>query len=208
LPDTGTFDDVGVGDLLFFASADIVSGRAGWPQFYISGGLKAPVASVEDGFGTGDWDYAAGLGASLLVGRTTLAADASYWVMGDMPDFPLRDIVSYSVSAGRLLGDGNWTVAMAVLGSGASVEDTDPAAQAGIAVRRVWASKRSIQLSGFVGLTPSSPDVSLSLGWRIPLAGGQDDEPVVAGATRRRKSDDVDPSPRQTSRPDTFSFLW
>lgn len=183
LPDTGSYDRVGIGDPTLLATIDLVPWRAGVPSFYLSAAAKAPVASVDQGFGTGEWDYAAGMGASVLLGRMALEADGMYWVMGDVPELPLRDVVSYSASVGRVLGDGSWTAMATVFGSGATIRGSDAPAQAGVLVRRFWPSGRSVTVGLSAGVTSSAPDVSFSMGWRVPLS-AEGSEAVVAESPR------------------------
>ncbi|HEX6059843.1 MAG TPA: hypothetical protein VFZ11_12610 [Gemmatimonadaceae bacterium] len=169
LPASAEPSEVGIGDPMLFAGVSLVEGGAG-PGVSLEGAVKAPVADVARGLGTGEWDYGAGLGASLPFGRTALYLDGMYWVLGDMPGLPLRDVLSWSGAIGRIFRDGEWSALASVSGSGATIEGSDAPVQAGVMLGRRWASGRTISASLSVGLTESASDVAGSVGWRVPLS--------------------------------------
>ena len=169
LPASAEQSEVGIGDPMLFAGLALVQSGMG-PGVSLEGAVKAPVADVERGLGTGEWDYGAGLGASLPFGRTALYLDGMYWVLGDMPGLPLRDVVSWSGAVGRIFRDGEWSALVSPSGSGATIAGSDAPVQAGLMIGRRWAGGRAISASLSVGLSESASDVAGSVGWRVPLA--------------------------------------
>lgn len=133
---------------------------------------KAPVADVESGIGTGEWDYGAGATLALGGDRTFVLADASYWVVGDMPDLPLRNTLTYGLSVGRALGSGRWSVTGSLMGATAMIESADPPVSLGLGVAHSSGSARGFTAGVSVGLTESAADVSSYVGWRFRLGGG------------------------------------
>ena len=133
---------------------------------------KAPLADVESGVGTGEWDYGAGVSVGLGGVRTFVLADVSYWIVGDMPDLPLRNPLSYAVSVGRSLGDGRWSVLGSVLGATTMIEGADAPVSVGLGVGFAPRSTHGFNLGVSVGLTESAADVSSFLGWRVALGPG------------------------------------
>jgi hypothetical protein len=130
-----------------------------------AGGLRRP----DRGFGTGAWDYAAGLSLSKALGRTFLFGDASYWVLGDLPDLDLDNTVGYGLGVGRLVADGRVGLLASLSGYTTIIPDVDPPVQAGLGLDYRFENGRSLSAGVGLGLTDAASDVSFSLGWRMPL---------------------------------------
>ena len=158
-----------LGDPLLQAGVDLIQGTGGLRSLAIYGLAKAPVASVESGVGTGEWDV--GGGASLGLGGTAtfLFTDLSYWANGDLPDLPLRNTLNYAVTVGRWLGSGRWSVSASVLGATEMIDDVDPPISVGAGLAYATAGGRMLNAGIGTGLTESASDLSTYLGWRIPL---------------------------------------
>ena len=168
-PDTGSFDRIGIGDPTFFANVELVSlaGRAA--TISATAAAKAPVGSVNQGFSTGEWDYGGGLALSAASGRALLLLDGMYWKLGDMPGLELKDGVSYGASVGTFVGRRRVSLVASVLGSSSLAAGISAPVQLGFAVGYLTPARRSVNLGLYAGLTDSAPDISVSLGWGIPL---------------------------------------
>lgn len=169
LPDTAPFDQMGLGDPVASAGVELWRERGALPSVRVLGLVKAPLADVDRGFGTGEWDYGGGLSLAKTAGSLFLFADATYWALGDLPGLELKDGLSYGVAVGIPFGGARWSLLGSFSGSTTVVEGTDPPAQIGVGVSRYLDSGRSLSGSAAMGLSESSPDLSLSIGWRIPL---------------------------------------
>ena len=171
LPDTATYADVGIGDPSVRADLTLRRGLDGGPSLRLAGSLKAPIADVDRGFGTGAWD--GGLGAALTqrIRSWFLFGEAMYWWMGDMDDVALQNSVAYGVSLGRSFRGGRVGMLASLSGYTASiVEDVDPPLQAGIGLSYSFGDGRyGLNVSTTLGLTESTPDASFALGWQIAL---------------------------------------
>jgi len=128
---------------------------------------KLPLADTST-IGTGEWDVGASVSLSrALSRRLTAGLDASYWHLGDLPDFDFRDPVMGSASLGMLLGS-RWG-ALASLSAGTSaIEGYDPPAWIGAAISR-FTNRGAMGFNLSVGLTETVPDVSAGLSWSLPL---------------------------------------
>lgn len=169
LADTASYDEVGLGDPLAYADLEIISGRGLIPTLRIAGHLKVPIADVERGFGTGEWDYGAGLSLTSVFGSVMLFADIAYWVLGDMPDLELENPVSYSLGLGLPIGGGRWGLLTSLSGYSEIIAGADPPAQLSVGASYLMRSGRSLLASAAFGLSESTPDLSFSFGWRVPL---------------------------------------
>jgi hypothetical protein len=156
LPDTASFDQVGVGDPTFRVGVDLVSAENGPVSVTLSGEVKAPLADPARGFGTG------------RVGSTLLFGEVGYWVLGDLPDLPLKNPLSYSVGLGHRLGD-RVSLLASLSGYSRIVAGTDPPLDVGGAIGYRLGEGRSLSLGVTIGLAESSPDVSVSAGWTVRL---------------------------------------
>lgn len=169
LPDTASFAELAVGDPVGSLDVELWDERGARPAVRVVAVAKAPLADVDRGFGTGAWDYGGGLSLTKTAARVFVFADATYWVWGDLPGLELKDGVAYGFAVGLPLGGLRWGLLGSVSGSTRVVEGTDPPAQLGLGLTRYLESARSLSMTATVGLTESSPDVALSLGWRLPL---------------------------------------
>lgn len=170
LPDTASFDQVGVGDPTFRVDVDLVRPGRSDVTVTLSGQVKAPVADPERGFGTGEWDGGGALSVAGRVGGSVLLfGEVGYWVLGDMPELELQDPVSYSVGIGHALGDGRVSLLASLSGYSRILADTDPPLDVGGAIGYRIAEGRSLNLGLTIGLSESSPDFAVSAGWRTRL---------------------------------------
>jgi hypothetical protein len=161
-----------VGDPMAEVDLDLHQGFGFIRSFTVNAFAKAPLADVDAGIGTGEWDY--GLGAMLGVGkgRTYVFANATYWILGDMPALPLRNVINYGASVGRTLDSGGrWSLLGSFTGATTMFDGTGPPVSAGIGLGYLGDNGQGINLGVSVGLSESSPDATSYLGWRIPLGG-------------------------------------
>lgn len=169
LPDTASFDQVGVGDPTFRVGVDLVPPGRGDLTVTVWGQVKAPLADPTTGFGTGEWDGGGSLSVGGRLGSTLLFGEVGYWILGDMPDLPLQNPVSYSVGVGHRIGDGPVSLLASVSGYSRILADTDPPLDVGGAIGYRLGEGRSLGLGLTIGLSESSPDLSVSAGWRTRL---------------------------------------
>lgn len=171
LPDTISYADVGIGDPFARVDLTLISGGRFWPGVQVAASAKAPIADVDRGFGTGAWDAGLGVSLSKRLGSWFVFADAMHWWLGDMTDATLGNSVAYSVALGRSLMEGKLGMIASLFGYTAEIlEDVDPPVQAAFGINYSMAQGQ-YGLNGSVsaGLTESTPDVSVSLGWHVSL---------------------------------------
>ncbi len=168
-PQTLDFDESGLGDPVFRADFAVLQSQASGVRFGLYGAAKPPLADEDSGFGTGEWDYGAGVTVSRRVGSTLFLADLGYWIFGDLPDFELEDPFAYSIGVGRLLEGGRYSVLGSVSGYTETVDGVDGPIEAGFTVSRLARSGRSFNVTLSAGLSESAPDYSISTGWRVGL---------------------------------------
>ena len=161
--------EIGIGDPVARAEAELLPGEGGIPSIRVVATAKAPVASVNQGFGTGEWDYGGGIALASVVRGTFIFADATYWRLGDSPSLELRDAVWYGAAVGRPLSGGRVALVASFSGSTRLLDGVAAPVQAGAGVSYRWLSGRTLSVFAAVGMTASAPDVSLGMGWQVPL---------------------------------------
>lgn len=168
--DTGRFDTIGIGDPVMFATLELARAVRGNVSLSATTGVKAPVGSVGQGFSTGEWDYGGGLAVSAGSARALLLLDAMYWTLGDMPGLELRDGVSYGATVGTFVGSRRVSLLASVLGSSRITDAVSAPVQLGLAVGYLTSARRSVNVGIYAGLTESAPDISMTVGWGVPLS--------------------------------------
>lgn len=131
---------------------------------------KAPVADVESGVGTGEWDVGAGLSALLGRGATSVFADLAYWRYGDLPELELQDGLAYGLGVGRSFAEARWSVLGSLAGYTEIIEGVDPPVSVAVLAARRFSPGRTLSAGLGIGLTESASDISLLLGWRLRLS--------------------------------------
>lgn len=157
----------GVGDPTLRASYRVTSAYAPTAlRLYAS--YKPGLASVEQGFGTGASDYGAGASLAHLIGRHQLSGAVEAWSLGDMPDMTLNHTLSYRVAYDGYLPSNLWSVSGAFAGWTTIQDGVAPPMDISVGLARYFSgARRSIGATASFGLTDSSPDVMVSLDWRV-----------------------------------------
>jgi hypothetical protein len=169
VPEVVEYNQYGVGDPVITLGLTLVQESRSMPAIQISGQLKAPLAGVEKGFGTGEWDYSAGLGLSKKFGNVFLFADVSYWVLGDLPELELRNAWAYALSFGHAFSGGKYAFIASYSGITEVIAGVAPPSSLGAGFSVKVGAASSLMVNAAFGLSEASPDLSLSLGWSIGL---------------------------------------
>lgn len=154
-----------IGDPLVSASAQVL--RRGSLGLGIGAAAKVPLADTAH-FGTGEWDLGVNASASVRVGSSTLiGVDAAWWYLGDLPELDFDNPFSGSVSLTHVRA-ARWAVSGFLRASTPAVPGFAAPATAGGGL--AWLSRRSaIGFEAAVGLTETSPDLSVSAYWRVQV---------------------------------------
>jgi len=169
VPEVVEYRQYGIGDPVVMAGLMIAKEGRTMPAIQLTGQVKAPLANVSQGFGTGEWDYGAGVGLSKMIGNAFLFADVNYWVLGDLPDLELRDAWSYAVSFGHAFSGGKYAFMASYSGITEVIAGVAPPSSLGLGLSVRVGAGSSLMLNAAFGLSEASPDLSLSLGWSIGL---------------------------------------
>lgn len=169
LIDTTKYHHIGLGDPFLHAEARLLQERSVVPSISLTGDVKPPLANPSNGFGTGEWDWAAGVSLAKKLGPVFGFASLSYWVLGDMSGLELKDPLAYSLSLGRPLAGDKYAVMASISGESRVIANTEASTIFSLMGSRNLTPQTSLSLSLGFGLTNSAPDFSLGLGWRTGL---------------------------------------
>jgi len=134
----------------------------------VGGTVKIPVASVEDGYSSGEVDVGVGMSVSVFRGRNSVLADVTLWMLGDPPDFDYRNVPAFYVGYARVLDRGyRWSGIVSVSGAPSVIPGADPPAQVSVALLRVFGTGAALGVSADIGLTGGASDFALGSTWRI-----------------------------------------
>ena len=163
------FSRVGIGDPI--GRIEVALSRAGAEHSPVRlvGAVKAPLANVNHGFGTGEWDVGAGLSSAVKVASVSVFAEAVYWRLGNPPGASLRNAVAYALSIGRAFPRSRWSVLGTVSGASSLWTGLEAPVQAGMGIGYLLESGSSVFATAAAGLTRTAPAISTGLGWRVPL---------------------------------------
>ncbi|MGZ9189427.1 MAG: hypothetical protein ACXW39_05155 [Nitrospira sp.] len=162
------FSSFGIGDPI--GRIDVALSRADPdPVLRLVGAVKAPLADVSRGFGTGEWDVGAGLSSTVKVASISVFAEAVYWKLGNPPGGSVRNAVAYALSIGRVLPRSRWSVLGSVSGASSLWSGLEAPVQAGMGVGYLFESGSSVFATAAAGLKRTAPAISTGLGWRVPL---------------------------------------
>lgn len=163
------FSRVGIGDPIGRIDVALSRADAEHPVVSLVGAAKAPLADVNRGFGTGEWDVGAGLSSAVKVASVSVFAEAVYWKLGNPPGASLRNAVVYALSVGRTFPRSRWSVLGTVSGASSFWTGLEAPVQAGVGVGYLFESGSSVFATAAAGLTRTAPAISTGLGWRVPL---------------------------------------
>lgn len=162
-------DQVGIGDPLIRLDLVLFEETSMLPSLSIAGSVKPPVASYSKGFGTGEWDYSGGVTLSKRISKNFIFANLDYWIYGDPPDLDLKNAFSYSAAVGRSLAKGKIGLMASFSGYTRIIQDVAPPTFLGLGLSYFVTPKNSLNSNFSFGLSESTPDFSVSLGWRLGL---------------------------------------
>jgi hypothetical protein len=154
-----------LGDPLVSASVEILSGPGTLRVIELTASAKPPLASLDSGVGTGEWDAGAGGSVVLGLGRTLFFADLAYWSYGDLPELELQDGLSWGLAAARPLGD-RTNGMLSLWGGNRVIPTADPAITMSAMISRRLGDASSMALGVGRGFTESTPDLSVSISVR------------------------------------------
>lgn len=154
-------------DPLFQGSVDLYEGLGFFRSFGVRGGVKPAIVGLDSGVGTGEWDFGGGASVVLGSGSTFFFGDLGYWRYGDLPELELQDGFNYSGGFSRSFLNYKASLMLTLMGAQPLIETAEAPLSAGVGLGYVFSSGRMVNAGLNIGLSESTPDLSLSLGWSV-----------------------------------------
>lgn len=169
LPDTSSYTQSSFGDPILYAHLKLYSSHSGTTAIRLNSAMKFPLADPTSGFGTGEWDYGVGVSASRSISSYYFMADLMKWWFGDLQDLKLQNPLTYSLGIGRSLGGGSWLINSSFTGYTEVIDTYDPPRNLNLGIG--YFASRHVSLNSVFswGLSESSSDFSMGIGWSIRL---------------------------------------
>lgn len=167
--DTVSYQTASFADPSVYGSFRILGATSRSTSLTLNTSVKIPFAKPSSGFGTGEWDFGAGLSLFQRFRSTFIFGDVMFWRMGDMADLNLNNPVSLSVGVGRAINNGKWMLSTSAAGSTKIIDSVDPPASLNVGLGYYKSTKTSINGTLSVGLSESSSDISAGIGWSYKL---------------------------------------
>lgn len=168
LADTTQYSRASFSDPSISSSYRFYRSSSGMTSFYLNGQVKVPVANPAGGYGTGSWDTGLGFSASKgLHSMWIITADLMHWWLGDLKEMKLNNVFAYSLSTGKMLNNRRWLLSSSFSGLTKLLDDFDPPVNLNFAVGLMPSDDLLLNTSLSFGLTESSPDFVVGLGWLI-----------------------------------------
>ncbi len=169
LEDTVSYNKFGFSDPNVYLSVRLTPGTLTTTSLYLNAGTKIPLANPETGFGTGAWDFGAGLSATQRFGTFFITADAMYWHLGDMPDLNFKDPLSFALGLGKSFQNSKWLISSIFTGYTRIMDGYDPPMSLGIGIGHFLTKNIALNANISFGFSESSSDVGGGIGWSIRL---------------------------------------
>lgn len=154
-----------VADPLLGAAFEVRTGSGTIRSVELLASVKPPVANLESGVGTEAWDAGVGMSVVLGRGRILVFSGLTYWWNGDMPNLELRDGVTWDIGAGVPVHE-RVSVLVDLWGGARVIDNVEPPVSLSTTMSLRLSDSSSLGAGLAVGLSESTPDVSISLSWR------------------------------------------
>ena len=136
-------------------------------SFGVRLGIKPPIVGLDSGVGTGEWDLGAGSTMVLGAGSNLIFADLGYWRYGDLQGLELEDGFSYAGGLSRSLLGNRASVMVSLAGAQALIASAESPLSVSLGLGYFLGSGRMINVSAAAGLSETSPDMSVTMGWSV-----------------------------------------
>lgn len=170
LIDTTSYTQSSFSDPSVYTGFRVYTASNGKSVVMVNGQLKIPVTNPSKGFGTGAWDSALGVSVSQSIGTAWMFfGDVSHWWMGDMDDLKLNNTWAFGIGLGKMLSGGKWLINSNFNAFTSILDDYDPPVSLSVGSGYRANSNTLLNMTMSLGLSESSPDVSVGVGWSYQL---------------------------------------
>ncbi len=156
-----------LGDIFVTGNYRIAEESQTTPLLTLTGQVKVPTAGTA--FGTGEWDYGAGLSLRKRFGTLGLFGDAGYLVIGDPAGVDYRDPFTFGVGVGNSFSDGTLSAMLYYQAYTKVLEDYAPPQQLSVGLLYQSSTSTSLSLMSSFGLSETSPGIGIGVGVNVEI---------------------------------------
>ncbi|GAB4363655.1 MAG: hypothetical protein Kow0042_01710 [Calditrichia bacterium] len=156
-------------DMYVYGERQVLAENGTLPAFSLVGQVKFPTASVQENYGTGEYDYSVGAAFRKSVYPFVLSFDISYFRIGDPAGITYQDPVILGVGVGKFFLNGRLSVLAYYHNYSRILSDYDPPRQ--VTFGGYYKLSQQLFLSGstLFGLSNTSPDLGLAMAIEVGL---------------------------------------
>jgi len=159
----------GLGDVYIYQSFRLLQSTPEMPSVSLTAQLKLPTAEKSHGFGTGEFDYGIGLNFKRPTRFIILSFDIGYLNIGDPDGIDYINPLFAGIGVTKMLGYGQHYIAAYVQGYSQIISGFEPPRQVSLGYTRFLTSRLSLSLTGFAGMSQTSPDMGFTAGTQLTL---------------------------------------
>jgi hypothetical protein len=161
--------DLTVGDLYLYSEIQLLPARTVLPSVHLNSQIKIPTASRAKNYGTGEFDYGAGLAFRQGIANYALFFNAGYLLIGNPAGFTYQNPITLGFGVGRFFKE--WDVSVLVYFQNYSkiLTEYQPARQIAAGIFYKLNPRLLLSTSASAGMSEISPDFSISSGFELTL---------------------------------------
>lgn len=156
--------DSGIGDMLVLFSKTLFREQDYSPSVAVTAQLKVPTAYRGLNYGTGEFDYGAGLSLSKKYGTLAAFLDLGYLIIGDPEGITYLDPVMAGAGIGKFFQHGKYSVLFYYQTYSKIIEAYEAPQQISAMLSMKFGKAQYLSINVLRGLSETSPDFSVTLG--------------------------------------------
>jgi len=161
--------DTALSDPYLRVGADVYRSLFGTSTLGIFGTVKFPVADENRGFGTGEWDVAAGIAWTHSAPASYVHLEVAYWSLGGPSGVAFENPLAVELSYGRFLNEGRYLIEATAWGRTETLVGVDGPLAMDLTFHRSLGNARWVYVTVEAGFTESAPNYALAVGYRVRL---------------------------------------
>jgi hypothetical protein len=161
--------DLTFGDLYLYGEIQLLPARAVLPSVHLNTQIKIPTASRAKNYGTGEFDYGAGLALRQGIANYALFFDAGYLVIGNPAGFTYQNPIILGFGVGRFFKGKDASVLVYFQNYSKILTEYQPARQIAAGILYKLNPRLLLSTSASAGMSEISPDFSISSGFELAL---------------------------------------
>ncbi len=161
--------DLTLGDLYLYGEIQLLPARAVLPSVHLNTQIKIPTASRAKNYGTGEFDYGAGLALRQGISNYGLFFNAGYLVIGNPAGFTYQNPITLGFGVGRFFKRRDVSVLVYFQNYSKILTEYQPARQIAAGIFYKLNPRLLLSTSASAGMSEISPDFSISTGFELTL---------------------------------------